>query len=79
MLPNYNAKKDVKTYSILVNPTEVFDHQSHPVWTHYFSSLLVVEGDVGKLLPARPVDGVREPGVVGVQLAPVRQDLKEGK
>ena len=71
------SKKDGKTYSILVNPTEVFDHQSRPLWTHYFSSLLVVEGDVGKLLPARPVDRVREPGVVGVQLAPVRQDLKE--
>ena len=42
-------------------------------------SLLVVEGDVGELLPARPVDGVGEPGVVRVQLAPVRQDLKGGE
>ena len=40
-----------------------------------FDSLFVVVGDVGKLLPALPVLGVGEAGVVGVQLGAVRQNL----
>ena len=38
-------------------------------------SLLVIEGDVGKLLPPRPVHGVGESRMIGGELAPVREDL----
>ena len=38
-------------------------------------SLLVVEGDVGKLLPPRPVHGVGESRMIGGELAPVGEDL----
>ena len=34
-----------------------------------------MECDVGELLPALPVDGVGESGVVGVELGAVAQDL----
>ena len=36
---------------------------------------LVVEGDVGELLPPGAVDGVGEAGVVAVQLRAVGEDL----
>jgi hypothetical protein len=41
--------------------------------------LFVVEGDVGEELPPLAIDGIREPGMVGVKLVSVRQNLTKNK
>jgi len=59
-----NVKLKITNMSIIVN-------------SQLSNLLFVVEGDVGEELPPLAIDGIREPGMVGVKLVSVRQNLTE--